>query len=101
MPTLGEALRSVIRLCAAPASQEDPKAELRQRRRGSAEPMAALGLVGTTSERDANPTRGGADRATGRAQPGSVKTSGGEDRYWEHPAFIFAFSAARREPPGE
>lgn len=40
--------------------------------------MTALRLVGTTSERESNLTRGGAGRATGRAQPGSVESSEGE-----------------------
>ena len=39
--------------------------------------MTALRLVGTTSEREANPTRGRAGRVTGRAQPGSVMSSKG------------------------
>ena len=54
--------------------------------------MTALRLVGTTSEREANLTRGGAGRATGRAQPGSVTLFEGDPGVGDHPTLTFVLA---------
>jgi hypothetical protein len=51
--------------------------------------MTALRFDGTTSEREANPTRGRAGRVTGRAQPGSVMSSKGSQELGDRSALIF------------
>ena len=104
-PTLGEAERPFSNDRTRRRSGKPQGRGASRRRRGSAEPMAALPLAGMTSEREANPTRGGVRRRAFGSGPFASRCRPRLRRGQQAPRssglhFVLLSRAARRKPPG-
>ena len=104
-PTLGEAERPFSNDRTRRRSGRPQGRGVSRRRRGSAEPMTALPVTGMTSEREANPMRGGVRRRTLGSGPFASRCRPCLRRGQQAPHssdlhFVLLSRAARRKPPG-